>query len=125
MRFLLDHNLSPKVATPLRAAGHDVTVAREAGLRTANDEVVMATARRETRVLVSADTDFGALLALSGVTTPSFLLLRRAANRRPNEQATLILDNLDAVAADLDAGAIVVLGEATIRIRRLPIGDDN
>lgn len=124
MRLLLDHNLSPKVALPLRAAGHDVTVAREVGLSSASDEVVIATARHERRVLVSADTDFGAILALSGVTTPSFLLLRRAANRRPDEQATLILDNLDAVAADLDAGAIVVLGETTIRIRRLPIGDD-
>jgi predicted nuclease of predicted toxin-antitoxin system len=124
MRFLLDQNLSPKVAAPLRAAGHDVSVAREVGLSSASDEAVIATARRESRVLVSADTDFGALLAVSGATTPSFLLMRRAANRRADEQARLILDNLDAVAADLDAGAIVVLGEATIRIRRLPIGDD-
>ena len=50
---------SPKVAGPLRAAGHDVTVAREVGLSTASDEVVIATARLERRVLVSADTDFG------------------------------------------------------------------
>jgi predicted nuclease of predicted toxin-antitoxin system len=125
MRFLLDHNLSPKVAEPLRTAGHDVTVAREVGLSRATDEVVIATARLERRVLVSADTDFGAILALSGATTPSFLLMRRASNQRPAEQAALILDNLDAIADDLDAGAIVVLGEATLRIHRLPIGSDS
>jgi predicted nuclease of predicted toxin-antitoxin system len=57
MRFLLDENLSPKVAAPLRAASHDVTIAREVGLRTATDHVVIETARREARVLVSAYTD--------------------------------------------------------------------
>ena len=123
MKFLLDQNLSPKVAESLRAAGHDVTVAREVGLSRATDDVVMATARAEGRVLVSADTDFGALLALSGATAPSFLLMRRASNRRPEQQAQLILDNLAVVADDLDAGAVVVLGEATLRIHRLPIGD--
>lgn len=71
MRFLLDQNLSPKVAAPLRAAGHDVTIAREVGLSAASDDVVMATARLEGRVLVSADTDFGAILAVSGATSPS------------------------------------------------------
>jgi predicted nuclease of predicted toxin-antitoxin system len=111
MRFLLDENLSPKVAAPLRAAGHDVTIAREVGLRSATDQVVIETARREARVLVSADTDFGAILALSGAATPSFVLVRRAANRRPDEQAALILNNLETVVADLAAGAIVVLGD--------------
>jgi predicted nuclease of predicted toxin-antitoxin system len=86
MRFLLDQNLSPKLAAPLRAAGHDVTIARDVGLRSAADEVVITTARLEGRVLVSADTDFGAILALSGATTPSFLLMRRAANQRPTER---------------------------------------
>lgn len=124
MRFLLDHNLSPKVAGPLRAAGHDVTIAREVGLSSASDEVVIATARLEHRVLVSADTDFGAILALSGATAPSLLLMRRASNQRPTEQAALILDNLEVIVDDLDAGSIVVLGEATLRIHRLPIGSD-
>jgi len=38
------------------------------------------------------------------------------------EQAQIILDNLPAVAEDLDAGAVVVLGDRTLRIRRLPLG---
>jgi predicted nuclease of predicted toxin-antitoxin system len=104
MRFLLDENLSPKVAAPLRAAGHDVAIAREVGLRTATDQVVIETARREARVLISADTDIGAILALSGAATPSFVLVRRAANRRPDEQAALILNNLETVVTDLAAG---------------------
>jgi hypothetical protein len=37
----------------------------------------------------------------------------------------LILDQLDVVARDLDTGAIVVLDEATLRIHRLPIGDNS
>jgi hypothetical protein len=39
-------------------------------------------------------------------------------------QAAVILDNLDAVHTDLDAGAVVVLSETTLRIHRLPIGSD-
>jgi hypothetical protein len=53
------------------------------------------------------------------------LLLRRASGRRAAEQAAIILSNLNVVQADLDAGAIVVLGEATLRIRRLPLGAPN
>jgi hypothetical protein len=51
--------------------------------------------------------------------------VRRAANRRPDEQAALILNNLETVVADLAAGAIVVLGETTLRIHRLSIGEDS
>lgn len=121
MRFLLDENLSPRLAELLRAAGHDAVHVRDIGLASSSDEIVIESARTEYRVLISADTDFGTLLARSGAHAPSFLLVRRASGRRAAEQALLIGENLPTVVTDLDAGAIVVLGEATLRIRRLPI----
>jgi len=122
VKFPLDENLSPRLAEPLRAAGHDVTHVHDVGLTGADDEAVIATARSEQRVLISADTDFGAILARSGASTQSFLLMRRALGRRLTHHAALILDNPDAIATDLEIGAIVVLGEQRLRIRRLPIG---
>ena len=122
MRFLLDNNLSPKLAELLRNAGHDVVHVGDIGMRSATDSVVIDAASADHRVLISADTDFGTLLARTHATTPSFLLLRRASGRRAAEQAEIILSNLDMVHADLNTGAIVVLGETTVRIRRLPIG---
>ncbi len=121
MRFLIDENVSPRVAALLRSAAHDAVHVRDLGLASAPDEVVMSAARTDLRTLISADTDFGTLLARTGATAPSFILIRRASGRRATEQAALIIDNLAAIADDLDAGAIVVLGERALRIRRLPI----
>jgi|SRR5882757_803709 len=121
MRFLLDNNLSPALGDLLRSAGHDVVHVREIDLQRALDPVVLETARVENRVLISADTDFGTLLARTHASEPSFLLLRRASEQRVEQQATVILDNLDLVRTDLEAGSIVVIGETTARIRRLPI----
>lgn len=121
MRFLIDNNLSPALAEILRVSGHDVCHLREIGLQAATDEVVLARARDERRVLVSADTDFGALLAHSGAAFPSVLLMRRLTGRRAAEQAATILANLPAVSADLEAGAVVVLTDEWVRIRRLPM----
>ncbi len=112
----------PKLAHLLHDAGHDVLHIRDIGLASAADQTVIETARVEARVLVSADTDFGTLLARSQATSPSFLLIRRASGRRATDQAVLILDNLAAITSDLEAGAVVVLGETSLRIRRLPIG---
>jgi predicted nuclease of predicted toxin-antitoxin system len=111
MKFLLDENLSPKLAELLHAAGHDAVHVRDIGLSSATDEQVIAAATAADRVLISADTDFGTLLARSHAGRPSFVLIRRAAGRRAAEQATLILDNLPAIEHDLDAGAITVLSD--------------
>lgn len=91
------------------------------GLTSATDEVVLAQAVADERVLVSADTDFGTLLARSGADKPSVVLIRRAVGRRADQQARLLIDNLPQVQDDLQDGAVVVFGEKTIRIRRLPI----
>lgn len=87
MRLLLDENLSPTLSAFLIEAGHDVVHVRDRGLTSATDDVVLALAAAEGRVLISADTDFDTLLARSGAIEPSVVLIRRAVGRRAAQQA--------------------------------------
>ena len=121
MRLLLDNNLSPRLSVLLSEAGHDTQHVRDQGLQAASDELVLAFARDHQRVLISADTDFGTLLARTGAKTPSIVLIRRSSGRRPRQLAALLLANLDQIADDLAAGAVVVVTDRDLRIRRLPI----
>ena len=122
MRLLVDQNISRKVADLLRAAGYDVVHVRDIDMHKASDSEILELAQSQDRVVISADTDFGTLLARTRASRPSYLLMRRAVGRRTEVQAALILGCLDEVAEDLESGAVVVIGEDTLRIRRLPIG---
>ena len=103
MSFLLDNNLSPSWPN-FSEPPATTSCTRDVGLGSATDSVVIEAARVQGRVLVSADTDFGTLLARTHATTPSFLLMRRASGRRASEQATIILSNPNVVQADLGRG---------------------
>ena len=92
------------------------------GLSRASDDAILVRAAHEDRVLISADTDFGGLLAARDATLPSVVLYRRRTRRRPHEQVMVLLANLAALEGDLNAGAIAVIDDRGIRIRRLPIG---
>ena len=77
MRLLIDANLSPRVATGLCSAGLDARHVADAGLVTAADEAILEHAAANDLVIISADSDFGELLAASpGATSPSVVLLR-------------------------------------------------
>lgn len=123
MRFLVDASLSFRVAEALQKAGHEAVHVRDVMRVDAPDTAIFDHAADDDRVVVSADTDFGELLARRQTARPSLVLLRRRTRRRPSDQSTLLLTQLPAVADDLEDGAIVVIEEARVRVRSLPVGD--
>ena len=121
MNFLVDNALSPEVADLLRGAGHDAVHVRDYGLAAAEDAMIFERAAQENRIIVSADTDFGTLLALRQEQKPSVILFRGASPKRPADQAALLLVNLSAIESDLRQGAVVAIEPHRLRIRSLPI----
>lgn len=77
MKFLLDECISSRLEPLLTRAGHDVIHTSDRNLQGKVDDEVLSAARDEGRVLVSADTDFGELLAKQGLTLPSLVLFRQ------------------------------------------------
>jgi predicted nuclease of predicted toxin-antitoxin system len=121
LRLFIDANLSPVVAVRLREAGHDCIHVGDVGLLSAPDDEILARAAADDRVIISADADFGTLLALGNYPKPSFVLLRSADHLTPMDQGQLLAANLPAVEAELAAGAIVTLARGRLRVRSLPV----
>lgn len=122
MRLLIDANLSPKVAVALAKAGLESVHVGDVGLLTAPDKAILGYAAVHGLVIVSADSDFGELLAASrGTVRPSAVLLRSADRLTSEEQAAVLAANLPVVADDLEAGAVVTIARGRMRVRSLPI----
>jgi len=121
VNFLIDSSLSPLLAERLRRAGHDSVQVRRYGIHKSADEVIFERAAEEARVLISADTGFGALLAARQAAKPSVILFRGESPRRAEAQAALLLANLGQMAELLDQGSMIVFERARLLSRPLPL----
>lgn len=121
MRLLIDNALSPQIALTLRESGYDAIHVRDIDLHAVPDDLVFVAAERSKRVIVSADTDFGALLALRKSASPSFILFRKTTGVRPSVIATQLRDFLPRYQQETESGCILTVTTDLVRIRRLPI----
>ena len=120
MRFLLDQPISWIVGKALREAGHEASHTSELQLATADDSVILNRAAEDGCAIITQDTDFGTLLSHSGQHLPSVILFRMR-DGRPATQIEVLLQHLPTLEDVLRDGAIVVVGDASIRVRRLPV----
>lgn len=120
MRFLADMGISPLVVQHLCSKGHDAIHLREQGLHRLPDSDIVTKAVDEQRVLLTADLDFGYLIAIARSSLPSVVIFRLS-DMRPVSVAEhldrLLLQNDN----ELDRGALVVVTDSKIRVRLLPI----
>ena len=72
-------------------------------------------------VVITADSDFGALLALRRAKNPSVVHLRHVAELLAESHTDLLVANLPQIAADLERGVIVSLSPTRLAIKDLPI----
>jgi predicted nuclease of predicted toxin-antitoxin system len=122
VKFLVDNALSEEIAKALIRAGHEATHVRELDLQASTDSGVLAVALMRGAVVISPDTDFSQLLSISRAARPSILSLQTRRMRRPTQQAALVIANLTAkVLQALDEGAVVVIEDARVRVRPLPL----
>lgn len=122
MKFLIDNALSPLLARILESLGHDAVHVRDCGMHDAEDRKIFDYAAAKEMIIISADTDFGALLALQEQSKPSVILFRGGTPRKPEKQAAMLAINLPAIADALEKGAVTTFESNRIRVRSLPIG---
>lgn len=121
MKFLVDANLSHRVVSILREDGWDVSHVKDHGLWNASDPEIAAFAVESKMSVISADSDFSELLALSGYVAPSLVLLRSVDALTPQEQAHLLRRNLPNLVDELAEGSVASLSPTHLRLRRLPL----
>lgn len=120
MRILADVHISPRTVEKLLSLGHDVVRVGEMLSASSTDDEIVEEAVRDQRVILTQDLDFSAIVALSGRAAPSVLSLRLSSSRVENVNRSLERA-LPMIEADLDAGAIVTVEDARVRVRALPV----
>ena len=120
MRFLIDNALPPRLADLLLAAGHDAVHVRAYGMHAAKDEEILARALDEDRIVVSADSDFSAILAAQEAERPSFILFRETNLLVARDYIDMLLPALPMLQPELLAGCVAVFRNSRLRVRKLP-----
>ena len=119
MKFLFDQSADFRLISYLQNLGHDVAVISRHHPHGLQDEEVLAIARREQRVLLVADRDFGQLIFQQHQQHAGVIFFRL-----PGASLASKIERLNRVlsehAADLERRAFLVVTPNQIRVAREP-----
>src|ERR671914_1252672 len=115
MKFLLDQSADFRLIPHLRRLGHDVQVISRNHPSGLPDADVLALARKEHRILLVADRDFGELIFHQGIAHAGVLFFRLpgASMQSKIEQLTRVFTQY---AEELERGEFLVVTPSRIRI---------
>ena len=116
MKFLVDRCAGRLLADWLRNQGHDVVESRELG-PDPGDRALLDWAAKETRILVTIDSDFGELIYLEHVSHAGLVRLPDVPAR---ERQLIFQDLLERYEAELQGAAIITVRGGRIRISKGP-----
>ncbi len=119
MRFLADESCDFAVVYALRKAKHDVLAVAEITPRAADSDVIRL-ARKQKRILLTEDKDFGQLVYASGQKALGVVFLRFPVSARDiiaNDIVMLVEEQKEKL-----FGSFVVVQPGKIRISRMPGG---
>ena len=85
-----------------------------------SDADILKYARREKRVIITLDSDFHMLLALTNATDPSVIRIRLEGLKGP-ELADLIKRIWPKIESQIKKGAMVTVTDSGIRVRKIPV----
>jgi len=115
MKFLLDESADFPLASYLKTQGHDVTAIAHDYPHALKDREVLAVARREQRILITNDHDFGELIFRQQLPHSGVILFRLHGEDLPTKIAWLEYA-LTSYADQLSQ--FLVITERGVRVRR-------
>ena len=120
MKFLVDLALSPRTVKALRNRGYEAIRVNEVGMAKSRDSAIVEYAAKNDMIVITADLDFGDILAFTGYKKPSVIIFR-SKDPSPDHINSLLLSALPRITESLNKGSIVVIDDYKIRIRELPV----
>jgi predicted nuclease of predicted toxin-antitoxin system len=120
MEILLDQGMPRTAVAHLKAFGFAAVHVGDLDMATATDEEILTAARQRNAIVVTMDADFHRQLAVTRERSPSVVRIR-IEGMKGLQLASLVAQVVQTADVDLQAGAVVSVTEASIRIRRLPL----
>jgi predicted nuclease of predicted toxin-antitoxin system len=120
MRWLLDQGLPRSATKYLNDSGHDAIHTGDIGMASASDSSILKLAAVESRIIVTLDSDFHALLAVSGATKPSVTRIREE-GLKGEALARIVSAIALQYEVALLSGCVMSYQDGKVRYRSLPL----